>query len=337
MEFLKNRFRLVAVLTILIIVGGIFIYRQQTALNTDELKSTTVKRGDLKETLILSGEIKADDQATVSFQTSGLLANVAVKENEIVEKGSLIASLNQQQMRKTLQKELNDFMKERWDLEDERDTYEDEIITDSVRRALDKAQFDVNNSILDVELQTITIQLSNIYAPISGIVSSTYNTYAGINVTPATQIATIIDPDSVYFELTADQTEVAQIRDGMTGNLTLDAFLDEKLNGRVSSVSFSPQAGELSTVYPVRFMFLNSSNVNFKYRLGMTGEVEFVVSEKPSTLFVPFNFVREQDGQTFVRVLEDGEIVDRPVEIGIETDEFTEILSGVSEGETIYD
>jgi macrolide-specific efflux system membrane fusion protein len=82
----------------------------------------TVSREDIREELTVSGEIRAEKQADLRFQTGGRLAWVGVKQGDWVKKWQGIAGLDRRSIEKNLQKELNDYMNERWNFEGDRET-----------------------------------------------------------------------------------------------------------------------------------------------------------------------------------------------------------------------
>lgn len=332
----KRYYKVLLVVAAIIALGVFWQYKEKQK-NKVIPDSTTVTRGHLVQKLLLSGSVIAQDAATLRFQSGGKLQSLAIKEGDVVARGQFIGSLDQREVKKTLDKNLNDFMKKRWDLETNRDTYEDQVATDNIKRIIEKSQFDLNNAVLDVEIQKLSIELSNLYAPISGIVTSTHDIHPGMNITAATDIVDIVRPDSITFKLTADQTEVTQIKKGMQGTLTLDAYLDEPLKGEISYVGFTPETGESNTVYAVEFQFNNSSSNTDTYKVGMTGDVEFITDERENTLYVPFNFVQEDGNKKYVQVMKDGKLTPQTVTTGLETDSDIEITSGISEGVTIYD
>src|SRR3989304_534482 len=339
MKFLtlvKRKKKTLIIIGIILAVSG-FIFYQRLVNGKEEIQSTQVKRGNLEETLILSGEIKADKRAELRFQTTGQIASIKVKEGDSVQKGQLIALLDQRQLQKTLKKDLNDFLNARWDLDQQRDDYKDKALTVAMQRILDKTQFDLDNAITDVEIQQISIEYSQLFSPLDGIVTSTNNLQPGMNITAATAGFEIISPDSLYFEVTADQTEISKLQSGLTGKLLFDSYLDEEIVGTVDHVAFVPKANETGTVYAVKMSFINMSNGNLKYRVGMTGDVEFITQSKNNTLYIPFAFLQEDDKGTFVYIIKNNKKTRQTVTTGIETDEFIEILSGLSKGDMVYD
>lgn len=332
-KFLSRK-KIIAVLTGLLI-AGIFIYRAFPANNSEKKETAKVVRGTLAENLTVSGTVDAYEKATLQFQTGGKLVWVGVKEGDYVKKYQAVASLDQRQLQKTLSKYLNTYMKSRWDFDQaNRDTYRDQVITDTIRRIMDKTQFDLNNSVSDVEIQNIAIELANLTAPIEGIVTKVSMPVSGGNIyLPTDAQFNIVNPKTVYFTATADQTDVVKLSRNMAGELTLDAYPAATFSGSVKDISFVPKTGETNTVYLIKFDFPND-NTDYKYRLGMTGNLVFTVQKKDGVLYLPGKFIRSENGKKYINLLRNGKITRTYVETGLETGENTEITSGVKEGET---
>lgn len=315
-------------LIIIVVVGVFKLFGPKQETKTT---SYAVKRGNLKETLSLSGEINAYEKATLRFQTSGYLAWVGVKEGDTVKKYQGVASLDQAELKKNLRKYLNTYMSERWDFESTKDSSGDtSIMTTAVRRAFEKAQFDLNNAVLDVELRDIAIRYANLWTPIDGIVTRVAAPNAGVNVTPTQSEIEVVNPATIYFSATADQTEVSKLTASHSAQITLDAFTDEKLTGNISTISYTPKAGETGTVYEVK---INLNNLNNNFRLGMTGDVEFVIKELPNVLFVPIKFLKTEGSKKYVLKQNKEKVY---VTIGEEMDGEVEIKEGLTEGDIIY-
>lgn len=313
------------------------LYRNFTsATKVKKSESTKVKQGTLEEKLTISGSIEADEHATLRFQTSGRLVWVGVKEGDYVKKFQSIASLDKREMQKKLQSELYDYMKTRWDFEEaKRDTYKDKLITDTVKRILEKNQFDLNKAVLDVELQNLSNEYANLWTPIEGIVTKIGSPYSGVNITPSNAEFEIVNPKTIYFAATADQTEVTRLNKDMAGELILDAYPDTTISGIIKDISFMPKAGETSTVYEVKFLFDNN-NSDYKYRISMAGDLSFVVQKKENVLFVPNKFVKTQNSKKYLKIKKNGKEENVEVTVGMETDSDIEITSGIVEGEIIY-
>src|SRR3989304_237823 len=103
-KFLKKRWYLIL---ILVLIAGFIFYKKNTASAAkNKVDSYKIKRENLREVLTLSGEINAEEKVSLKFQTSGRLAWVGVKEGDYVKKYQGIASLDQRDVKKTLEKKL---------------------------------------------------------------------------------------------------------------------------------------------------------------------------------------------------------------------------------------
>jgi len=335
-SFIKRKYKLIVVIAAIAFIG-IILY-QNFFLNSKNKKTESVKvqRGNIEETLTISGTIEAEEKVTLRFQTSGKLVWVGVKEGDKVKKGQAIASLDQRELKMNLDKYLNTYMNKRWDFEQTRDDYKNQYVTDKIKRVLEKAQFDLNNSVLDVEIKNLAIELANLWTPIDGIVTKVTNPYPGVNIVYTSTEFEVVNPDTVYFSASADQTEVTKLTEGMPGTLILDAYTDMPISGIIKNISFNPKTGETGTVYAVKF-YLDSNNSNYKYRLGMTGDLTFITNRKENVLYAPLKFIKSQNGKRYVQVKRNGKLEKVNIEVGLETENNVEITKGLSEGEVIYD
>ncbi|MDO8610841.1 MAG: efflux RND transporter periplasmic adaptor subunit [bacterium] len=342
-NFLKKRWY---VILIIVLVIGFIVYQQtQSATKTKTSKQTlfTVKRGDLNESLSLSGSVDADEHVILRFQTSGRLAWVGVKEGDIVKKYQSLASLDQRDVKNRLQKYLNTFTKSRLSFDQ---TKEDKEISkigglseDARRdalRVLDESQYDLNNSVLDVELQTLSLEYANLFTPIEGLIVRVDAPFSGLNISPAQAEFEIINPKTIFFSATADQSDVIKLQQGLTGNIVLDSFPDLTINATIKNISFIPKTGETGTVYEVK-MLMNSENEEYKYRFGMTGDANFIVNQKSNVLYVPSNYIKDDKEKKYVMKKEGDKKVKTYVHVGNEIDSNTIITSGLNEGDSIYD
>lgn len=333
MKFLKKYW--IVIIIVLVIIGFFFV-RSQKPTTTKKPSHYTVKRQTLTQSLTLSGKIDASEKAALRFQTSGRLSWVGVKEGEKVTKYQSLASLDQRDVKAALQKKLNTYLETRYTFDQTKEDYRDEIVDDPLKRILDKSQLGLSSSVLDVEIQNLAIEYANLWTPIAGIVTSIGTKIAGINITPAAAEFNVVNPESVYLSVTADQSEVSKIREGMTANLTFDAYPEEELVGSVSAIAFTPKAGESSTVYEIKVL-LPTVNTEYKYRIDMTADALFTLVEKPNSLAIPTSAITSKDGKHTVQKVTGKSTTTVPVTLGDEYDQMTEITSGLSEGDVIND
>lgn len=337
--FIKKRWY---ILLILVIGLGFYFNQQKTAQAKKEKEITyVVERQNMKELLSLAGEINADEHVVLRFQTSGRLAWVGVKEGDKVKKYQTLASLDQREVRKNLQKKLltyaqtrNTFDQTGSDNQRIGDQPTNDLdLGDKMKRLLENAQYGLDSSVLDVELTNLSIEYSNLFTPIEGVVTRVDSKYAGVNITAAQAEFEVINPKTLYFSFTADQTEITKLTEGMRGTINLDSFPDQTKEGDLYYVSYTPKTGETGTVYEGRVRIpIESSN---QYRFGMTGDVSFTLNEKNNVVVVRDKFIKSEGDRKYVWRKKNGTQEKVYIKTGLETEGFVEILSGVEMGDVI--
>lgn len=340
-RFLRKRWWIIIVITVLLAAAYPLILGKRQGNYT---KPYTVTRTNLTETLTISGSVDAGEKADLQFQTGGLVTWVGVKEGDIVKKGQRIASIDQRQLAKTLEKDLNLYVKQRLDFDNQKQEYTekalpgDKYLRQDLIDAFQKAQYDLNNTVLDVELQNISLQYSTLVSPIDGIVTHVPVTQSGTNILPTQAGFQIVNPQTVFFSADADQTEIVQVYKNEPASILFDAFPDKEVYGIIESLGYMPKEGEASTVYEVKIKFFDSdADILDKYRIGMTGDVTFKTKQHSNVIAVPLTYINTEGDKKFLYKSVKGKPVKTYVEVGeaIETD--TIVTSGLQEGDVIYD
>jgi len=307
----------------------------------EKYETAKVERQTLRQTVSASGKVKAENQVTLRFQTSGQLAWLGVKEGDEVKKGQALASLDRRQLEKKLKKELNDYLNERWDFEQSQDDYqtggqslEKLTLSDAVRRILEKAQFDLNNSVIDVEIADLAVKLATITSPIKGIVTKVEAPVAGANITPATAEFVVANPAVMKFVANVDEADIGLVKIGQKVIISLDTYPEETFEGEVAKIAFAAvTTSGGGTAFPVE-IFL-PDNANLKFKVGMNGYTEIILSSKKDALSIPQSAIKEKESQTFVKIIKDKKISEIPIKTGLESDSKIEVISGLEEGQIV--
>lgn len=337
LNFLKRRWYFIII--ILIIIAGGYYFQKTTKEKKEKEEMYTVKRQDLKDVLTISGEIDAEEKANLRFKASGKLTWVGVKVGDYVEKYQGIASLDQIELKKNMQKSLNTYVQKRDDYDQSEDDYDPELeersVGDEYVRLIRAEQMDLNNAVLDVELQDISIKYSYLYTPIEGMVIGVEAPNAGVNITPATANFDIINPNTLYFSAIVDQTEVVKLKEGLSAKLILDSYPDKELKVDIYFISFIPKTGETGTVYEVKLK-MNDTNEDYKYKMGMTGDATFKLKEIKNVIAVPSSYIKGEGDKQYVYVDKDAKKQKVIVKTGLEIDNMIEIKQGLVEGDLLY-
>lgn len=330
------------VLLITVLLAVIFVFLGSKWIKSkkaNQLESLPVKKGNLSQIVSAAGEIKAEEQVDLKFQTSGLMTWVGVKEGDYVKKWQAIAQLDRRELQKNLEKYLRDYSEQRNDFEEMyRVTYKgakpEEALTDTAKRILEKNQWDLEKAVLDVELKDIALKLATLVTPIEGLVTHIDMPVAGVNITPATAVFTVTNPSKLIFMANIDEVDIGQVKTDQKTKITLDAFPDEILEVTVVQVEFTPTTTSGGgTAYAVKFNL--PVNLNEKYRLGMNGDAEIVIESKEQVLLVPNQTIKETEEQKFVWLLENKTPIKKEIKTGLSNETETEVLEGLKEGDQV--
>lgn len=330
--------RLAVFILIILLAGAVLIWRV-TRPPTTEIKTEEVKRASITESISASGEITSEEEVELKFQASGQLVWVGVKEGDQVSAWQAIAQLDTRELQKTLEKYLRDYSKQRADFEETyRVTYRGQTpetaLTDTIKRILEKNQWDLEKAVLDVEFKDIALKFATLITPISGIVTHIDTPVAGVNITPATAVFKVANPDKVVFEANIDEADIAGIVPGLKAEITLDAYPNEEFEGIVTKISFSSvTTSGGGTAFPAQISL--PKNENLKFKLGMNGDVEIIIDQKLNVLTISSEAVMKREDKNFVWLVKNGKATRQEIKIGLTGQEKVEVIEGLKEGDRI--
>ncbi len=314
----------------ILLAGGGYYLRQRAKTKVTSLKTITPTLRSVTQTLELSGEIKAHRQARLHFQTGGLVVYYPWHEGDTIKKFQTIASLDKRQLQKTLRQRLNLYAKQRNAFDQTQDNYRKNIddgdIDLKLKRILENSQYDLNNSVINVELQDLSLQYATLFAPFTGILAQAPITTANVNVMPNDTFV-LVDPHSLYFSAELEEGDLAKIKPDLPVKVSLDAFPNQTFTGKIDRIGFIPQQTSTGTVYPLEISFSQPPSA---LRLGLNGTAYLTLAHKEKVLALPQDVVYETDnGSYYVKILRNGKAVKQTVKVGLEGDDFVEIISGL--------
>jgi len=329
----KRRIKWWMWILLVLIVGGLLSWKFVFAKKNGK-ESAKVERGEVAEELVLTGEIKAQEHAQLAFQSSGEITWMGVSEGDKVMKGQMLAKLDTVSLNAAYQQALSNLRLAEATLErvhdDVKDNDEDESFTEKETRTT--AEVAKDKAYEAVIIARRNLRNAGIIAPFGGVVTNVSHPYSGINTSFTESQIEVVNPESMYFEVNADQTEVVGLSEGQEVKIMLDAYPDDELVGKISNISFAPKVNEVGTVYGVKIS-VESLDAN-KFRVGMTGDAKLVTDRRGDVLYVPPKFVNSEKGKRYLLLDGDRKVY---VEVGLEGEERTEVKGEIKEGDVIYD
>ena len=159
----------------------------------------------------------------------------------------------------------------------------------------------------------------------------------GMTVPPGSLVMRVGDPGSLQAKCMFLAGEAVDIREGNEALISGDILDDIVIRGRVKKV-FPQAAKDLSQPgveqqrVPVEIELLESHQ---NLRPGFGVDVEVITGEAKDVMLVPADVVFEMEGKDYVFVVEGKKAVLRQVNVGIGNRDWTQILDGLSEKETV--
>jgi len=197
------------------------------------------------------------------------------------------------------------------------------IANDKVLREFAKAKVTYDKANEKLESLAVT-------APCDGIVA-TVDVKEGDDVADGALLLSIVDAHAgMKLSLSIDELDIPYVQPGQTVKVAADALPDILLDGVVDKIAPLGNTENSVTTYEV-FVTL-TGEVDERIKGGMNVSGEITISSVPNALTIPTDALsRGADG--WCVTLGDGSTVN--VEIGVMTDSRVQILSGLSEGETV--
>lgn len=201
--------------------------------------------------------------------------------------------------------------------------------------AIQQAQATVNNAWLSYQasLPEITVPVSGTITGFAFVAGMTIGSQSTTTDTRTSQKVVVIKSEGkpmASFNLS--EIDVSLVETGQKATITLDSIPDKTFTGKVVSVDKVGTVTGGVTNYPALIQFDTGSD---QILPNMTATAEIIIEAKENVLWVPSQAIRKQAGQTMIRVLVNGKPQEKQVEVGLETSSQAEIVSGLSEGETI--
>jgi RND family efflux transporter MFP subunit len=313
----------IIIIAILLIVGFVLFPKPAKPPLTE-----TVTKQDVIKTVSVTGNVDAQTAVNLTFQTPETLAYVGVKLGDTVKKYQLIVSLDQTILQATLRQAQQDFTAAKAASQQYYDNHTNATESDSEkvqRTAIDDAQNKAYDQMLKVQHD---IANSSLYAPIAGIVTRMDAQTAGVNISPATTF-TITDPSSLDFKMEVDEADIGQVKSGQAVTVSLDSFPNNNLKLNVGSIDFvSHTTSTGGNAYFVKANLLQNSS----YRVGMNGNADIITDAKYNVLAIQSTDIFDNN---YVYVKVSKGFVKRKVELGTQNDTQAQVLTGLSEGDTV--
>ncbi|MDL2225766.1 HlyD family efflux transporter periplasmic adaptor subunit [Eubacteriales bacterium OttesenSCG-928-M02] len=145
---------------------------------------------------------------------------------------------------------------------------------------------------------------------------------------------TISSHENMVLSVNVDELDILNIQQGQNASITLDAVEDKTYEGTITRIAETGSSEGGVTKYQVEISMERDENM----RSGMNATATITIEEKNDILLLPVGAVQEFGNRVFVYTQKEGDTLGGEVEIetGLSNGLFVEVISGLSEGDTVY-
>lgn len=178
----------------------------------------------------------------------------------------------------------------------------------------------------------LTAPVSGTVATINQGVGETVSTGSTTSGESSTSFLTLVDLEGLQVAVGFSEVDAAKIRVAQTATISVDALPEVKFAGRVVSVDTLSTVTSNVVTYTVTVALDNPTS---KVKPGMSADVDVVTAEAKGAVNVPTSAITNTGRGATLTVLRDGQNVVVDVVTGVEGDSTTQIVTGLSAGETV--
>lgn len=323
-------------------------------------KTQKIENGDIMESITASGTINPLSTVSVGSQASGRIAEIYVDYNSVVKKGQLLALIDQENAKATVQQReaALEIAKAQVNVEENNIKYYKKALNRisklnaskySTEKDLEAAERDYDNAVAQLILEQAQVKqaqaslnsaqtelsYTEIKAPVDGIVISK-SVEVGQTVAASFETPEIFsvaeDLTKMQIEASVVEADIAKVKEGQKVRFTVDSYADDYFYGTVTQVRNEATTTSNVVTYTV---VIGIDNTNMKLKPGMTANVEIITAEEKDVMLVPNQALRfyiddSDNAKRYkdrgVWIIKNGHPERVTVKIGVSDDDNTQIL-----------
>ena len=332
------------------LIGGIILLAglgAAAAMNRGiPVEVASVEQGEVVKLLKETGTVESESSITITAKVSGEVRSLTVEEGDSVKAGDLLMTGDATSAEldiKSLQAERNGLQAEyshaRELANKNKALYEQGALSYETYNASNTAAKQLASQIAalnyTIESYAETSGKTDLSATVDGVITAVY-VKQGESITAGDAIFEISDLNDIYVktDFIAEDADLIQEGDAVRIYNEDANFNDEKGIVKKIHLKAEDKVSDLG-VNQKRVTVEISFGTADPVRLGSDMDVEITVEKKENVLRVSDLAIFEKENKDCVYVIEDGTAVLREITTDLEGEDYTEVVSGLSEGEVL--
>lgn len=296
--------------------------RAQTVVELAASDVVQAKTRELSQGLALSGPLKAINSAFVKARVAGELQGLTVREGDFVKAGQVVARVDASEYQSRVQQAQQQADSAKAQVEIVQRQYDNNqaLVNQGFisKTALDASQANLNAgkanhnaALAAVAVARKSLDDTVLRAPLSGQVAQRL-AQPGERVAIEARVLEIVDLSRLELEASLSAADALAVRPGQTATLQIEGTA-QTVNATVARINPSAQAGSRSVLV---YLSIDNSAANSGLRQGLFAQGTLGTA-RAALLAVPVSAVRTDKPSPYVQVVENKQIVHKPVEPGV--------------------
>ncbi|KAA6337875.1 Toluene efflux pump periplasmic linker protein TtgG [termite gut metagenome] len=296
--------------------------RENRMLNVNAM---IIKQQSLTDEISRRGRLVADEEVDLSFETSGKITKINFAEGSTVQKGQLLAKVNDASLQAQLKR-----LEVQLKLAEDRVFRQNALLEkDAVsKEAYEQVQTDLATLRADIELIKANIALTELHAPFEGVIGLR-QVSEGAYASPSTVIAKLTKLSPLKLEFSVPEQYASQIKKGTKVNFNIEGDLNT-FNAQVYATESKIETTTNSLI--IRALYPND---NGKLLPGQTTSLKIKMHEISDAIAIPSEAIVPEMGQDKVFLYKSGKAYPVTITKGLRTDALVQVLNGLSIGDTL--
>lgn len=279
----------------------------------------------LEHKINVTGSVLANEQVELKSETSGRLVQINFNEGTRVQKGQLLAKINDRDLQAQLKMlELQDSLLNR-ELYRKQELLKIKAISEEV---YDQARTEIETNRAQQEVVKTQIERTNITAPFTGL-AGLRSVSEGAYVEPSIVIANLQQIDPVKIEFSVPEKYRNNLIDGTEIQFSITG-VDSTFRAHIYAIESRIDASTRSV--KARARCANPGGVLFP---GAFADIEIILENIDDAVMLPSEAVAAQISGHTVFKINNGIAREVEVKTGVRTPHKTQVTEGVSPGDTI--
>ena len=275
--------------------------RESGADEVTALQVIAAERGNLRITAEATGQVEPIRKVEVKSKASGEITKLHVDVGDKVDPGALLVEVDPRDVKNRHDQAVADLevAQARADiaqaqLERSEELHSSGVITDqeveSARLENSNAQANLIKARTNTDLAELQLSDVTIRAPMAGTIlqksveEGQVIQSASQNVSGGTTLYMMASLDEMQVRTLVDETDMGEIRAGMSADVQVEAFPDRAFQGVVEKIEPQAVVQQNVTMFPVIVTLDNRAGL---LKPGMNAEVEILIDEATDVLLVP--------------------------------------------------